>query len=304
MTNTIANEIKKTGIGLHSGKTVEVRILPDRAAKGRYFARVDLPGKPEVLAATSAVHSTTLSTELCQGTATVRTVEHLLSALSASGVHCARIEIDGPEVPLLDGSAKEWTEAIVQAGIVPCTEEEGDREPDILTQAITVREGDSFVCAMPSSELRFTYGIDFAHHPAIGNQWASWNPAEEPFGETIAPARTFGLAEEIEQLRQMGLIQGGSLDNALVCDRDGWINPPLRFDNEPARHKLLDLVGDLSLLGPIPQAHYLAYKASHKLHVQLARAIQRRDDAIENGSSGRPIVEYNTQKLADCPCND
>jgi UDP-3-O-[3-hydroxymyristoyl] N-acetylglucosamine deacetylase len=273
MTNTLNKPFEKTGIGLHSGETVRVRVLPDRAGKDRYFVRVDLPGEPEVLATASSVERTTLSTELRQDTAVIRTVEHLLAALSASGVDCARIEIDGPEVPLLDGSAKEWTEAIATAGIVPCPGEESENEPDILSEAIAIHESDAFVTAIPSSELRFTYGIDFAHYPAIGHQWMSWSPTEEPFAEAIAPARTFGFAEEIEQLRQMGLIKGGSLDNALVCDRQKWLNPPLRFDNEPARHKLLDLVGDLSLLGRIPQAHFLAYKASHKLHVQLARAI-------------------------------
>ncbi|MDY7015001.1 MAG: UDP-3-O-acyl-N-acetylglucosamine deacetylase [Cyanobacteriota bacterium] len=287
MTNTLNKPFEKTGIGLHSGKTVRVRVLPERAGKGRYFARVDLPGKPEIPATASSVDRTTLSTELRHNEATIRTVEHLLAALSANGVNYARIEIDGPEVPLLDGSAKEWTEAIARAGIVPCEEKGTEPEPKILTEAITVREGDAFVAAIPSTELRFTYGIDFARYPAIGNQWASWSPVEASFAEAIAPARTFGFAEEIEQLRRMGLIQGGSLDNALVCDRNGWLNPPLRFDNEPARHKLLDLVGDLSLLGSISQAHFLAYKASHKLHVRLARAMQTRDRADFDRLEGR-----------------
>jgi UDP-3-O-[3-hydroxymyristoyl] N-acetylglucosamine deacetylase len=129
-----------------------------------------------------------------------------------------------------------------------------------------------FVAAIPATEICFTYGIDFSYS-AIGNQWFSWFPGREKFEFAIAPARTFGFADQIEYLRQKGLIKGGSLENALVCDHQGWVNPPLRFANEPVRHKLLDLVGDLSLLGVIPQAHFLAYKASHKLHVQLAKAI-------------------------------
>ncbi len=114
-----------------------------------------------------------------------------------------------------------------------------------------------------------TYGIDFTYE-AIGNQWHSWSPAEANFATEIAPARTFGFAEQIEQLQRSGLIKGGNLENALVCSHQGWVNPPLRFTNEPARHKLLDLVGDLSLLGLLPTAHLIAYKASHKLHTQLA----------------------------------
>ena len=129
-----------------------------------------------------------------------------------------------------------------------------------------------FVAALPSPHTLFSYGVDYPYQP-IGRQWYSWNPQVESFKDAIAPARTFGFADQIEQLRGMGLIKGGSLENALVCDREKWLNPPLRFENEPVRHKLLDLIGDLSLLGKIPQAHYLGYKASHKLHTQLAQKI-------------------------------
>lgn len=145
--------------------------------------------------------------------------------------------------------------------------------PLTLTSPIWIREGDAFVAVLPASETRFTYGIDF-DCSVIGNQWHSWSPLSESFAEAIAPARTFGLANQVEQLRQTGLIKGGSLENALVCGDQGWLNPPLRFSNEPVRHKLLDLVGDLSLLGTFPQAHFLAYKASHKLHIQLAQALR------------------------------
>jgi UDP-3-O-[3-hydroxymyristoyl] N-acetylglucosamine deacetylase len=260
--------IEKSGIGLHSGMQTQVRILPANKGEGRYFVRVDLPGKPVIPARIEFVGQTLLSTELIQKGASVRTVEHLLGALAASGVVDACIEIDGPEVPLLDGSAHIWTAAIAQAGLTASPV----LADFVVTEAIWIREGDTFVAALPSSELRFTYGIDF-QSLAIGNQWYSWSPQSENFAEAIAPARTFGLVEQVEQLRQAGLIKGGSLENALVCDQKNWLNPPLRFANEPVRHKLLDLVGDLSLLGNFPQAHFLAYKASHKLHIQLAQAI-------------------------------
>jgi UDP-3-O-[3-hydroxymyristoyl] N-acetylglucosamine deacetylase len=188
------------------------------------------------------------------------------------GTDNARIEIDGPEVPLLDGSAQEWAAAIAQAGV---TRQAEIRSQYVLTEPIWIHHGDAFVAALPAPELRFTYGIDF-DLPAIGNQWHSWSPAQEPFMSAIAPARTFGLAHQIDQLQAQGLIKGGSLDNALVCGPEGWLNPPLRFSNEPARHKLLDLVGDLSLLGQFPLAHVLAYKASHRLHTQLAQLIAQR----------------------------
>jgi len=332
-------------VGLHTGVLTKVRVLPAAVGEGRYFVRVDLPGAPVIPARVEAVVSTSLSTELGWKDARVRTVEHLLAALVALGVHDARIEIDGSELPLLDGSAAEWVEALgafpgrarfrecppmscagatrqgghlwkrarervgslaepwaVQRFVSerlsfpetpttgwalsetthPCRCRVGERQGGRLwtrkapitkiTEPVWVQRGDAFVCAMPASKTRFTYGIDFSL-PAIGNQWHSWFPVSEDFATEIAPARTFGLADQIQQLREQGLIKGGTLDNALVCGADGWLNPPLRFANEPVRHKLLDLVGDMSLLGTIPVAHYLAYKASHQLHVQLAQKI-------------------------------
>ncbi|MBD1835049.1 UDP-3-O-acyl-N-acetylglucosamine deacetylase [Cyanobacteria bacterium FACHB-472] len=271
---TLGASFELSGIGLHSGVVTHVRVLPAEAGEGRYFVRVDLPDSPQIPARVKAVVSTTLSTELGEGSARVRTVEHLLCALAGTGIDNARIEIDGPEVPLLDGSALEWVKAISQVGVVP----NFDSSPDssfILQEPVWVYDGDAFVAALPAPLTRFSYGIDF-DLAAIGNQWHSWCPTQESFAQAIAPARTFGLAHQIEQLQTAGLIKGGSLDNALVCGSQGWINPPLRFSNEPARHKLLDLVGDLSLLGDFPVAHILAYKASHNLHIQLAQQLAQK----------------------------
>ncbi len=274
MSQTLTKPLECTGVGLHSGATITARLLPETAAVGRYFVRTDLPQQPRIRANLASVHQTLLSTELIAQDATIRTVEHLLATLAALGVENVRIEVNGPEVPLLDGSARPWADAIASAGVTPdCAAYLKPAFP--LTQPLTVYEGDAFVSAIPAPQLRFTYGIDFPRYAAIGQQWWSWIPAQDDFSSAIAPARTFGFADQIEQLRQAGLIKGGSLDNALVCDNQRWLNPPLRFDCEPARHKLLDLIGDLSLLGNIPQAHYFAYKASHKLHVQLAQEISR-----------------------------
>jgi len=296
--HTLGDMFERSGVGLHSGISTTVRVLPALVGEGRYFVRVDLPEAPIIRAGVEAVHQTTLSTELrsdpSQGEVFVRTVEHLLAALACSGVDDARIEIDGPEVPLLDGSALVWVEAIQEVGVVTGDGEMGrwgdgetrERQKDIPNsqfpipnsqfpipkQPIWVYQEDAFVAALPAPRLRFTYGIDF-DLPAIGNQWYSWTPEQETFAEAIAPARTFGLVHQIEGLRKAGLIKGGSLENALVCGEQGWLNPPLRFSNEPVRHKLLDLVGDLSLLGKFPVAHFLAYKASHNLHIQLAERL-------------------------------
>ncbi|MEA5572055.1 UDP-3-O-acyl-N-acetylglucosamine deacetylase [Calothrix sp. UHCC 0171] len=274
--HTLAAEIVHTGVGLHSGNTTKVRILPAPPQSGRYFVRVDLPAAPMIPAQVAAVSHTVLSTQL--GTEVhIRTVEHLLASLAAMGVDNARIEIDGAEVPLLDGSAKIWAESIAEVGLVPQAVADDAKVLEIR-EPIWVKHEDAFVCAMPAAETRFSYGIDF-DLPAIANQWYSWairpksDKIDSSFMTEIAPARTFGLLHQIEYLQKSGLIKGGSLDNALVCGQEGWLNPPLRFANEPVRHKILDLVGDLSLLGNFPLAHFLAYKASHNLHIQLAQKI-------------------------------
>ena len=272
MMTTIKEAFELSGVGLHFGVTTTVKVLPAEAGSGRYFVRVDLANKPIIPAQIDAVSQTTLSTELKAKEAKIRTVEHLLAALVGSGIDDARIEIDGAEVPLLDGSAKVWCEAIASVGVISTSPSNSDSLPIIPNVPIWVKDNDAFVIAFPASGTRLTYGIDFSYS-AIGNQWHSWHISNNNFATEIAPARTFGFAEQIAQLQQAGLIQGGSLDNALVCSHDGWLNPPLRFTNEPARHKLLDLVGDLSLLGQLPQAHIIAYKASHKLHIQLAKQL-------------------------------
>ena len=266
--HTLAGEVTRSGIGLHSGTSTQVTIRPAAAGEGRYFVRVDLPDAPVISAQIEAVNPTMLSTELVNGNAKVRTVEHLLASLVGLGVDNARIEMDGAEVPLLDGSAYKWAVAIADVGLVS----QSAQVTRSILEPIWIYEGDAFVAAIPAPALRFSYGIDF-ELAAIGNQWHSWSPDRDSFLTEIAPARTFGLAHQIDQLRSSGLIKGGSLENALVCGDDGWLNPPLRFSNEPVRHKLLDLVGDLSLLGAIPIAHFLAYKASHRLHTQLAQKI-------------------------------
>jgi len=269
---TIAAPFALSGIGLHSGEQVSVTVSPAPINSGRYF----IYGDAKITADTTVVAASQLSTELRQNGTGVRTVEHLLSALFGMGVHNACIELDRPELPILDGSALPWVEEIAKVGIE--TQLQGEHLIP-LPEAITVSKGDSFVTAIPADTLRFTYGIEYPTQ-AIGEQWFSWSPAIANFGERfaseIAPARTFTLAAYIDQARAAGLIKGGSLENALVCDAERWINPPLRFADEPCRHKLLDLIGDLSLLGFLPRAHILAYKASHNLHAEFAIALAQK----------------------------
>jgi len=267
---TISKSFSLAGVGLHSGEVATVTVLPAEPDMGRFFVYHDR----HIPAQVQSVAATVMSTELKVESAAVRTVEHLLAALSSMGVDNARIEVDLPELPILDGSALPWVEAIDRAGIKVQTL---PRKYLAIEQVLTVQRGDGFVAAFPSDQLRFSYGIEFPT-TAIGTQWFSWQPDPDNFAAAfaaeIAPARTFTMASEVEYLRDRGLIKGGSLENALVCDRNGWLNPPLRFADEPCRHKLLDLIGDLSLLGLLPQAHIVAFKASHTLHIQLAQAIQ------------------------------
>ena len=166
--HTLAGEITQNGVGLHSGVNTQVRILPALPGNNRFFVRVDLPNSPIIPAQVAAVSQTVLSTQLGKGEVCVRTVEHLLAALAAMGVDNARIEIDGPEVPLLDGSATIWCERIAEVGLVPQTAN-NSTVPLIITEPIWIYEGDAFVCALPAPETRFSYGIDF-NLAAIGNQ--------------------------------------------------------------------------------------------------------------------------------------
>ncbi|GBG60786.1 hypothetical protein CBR_g12524 [Chara braunii] len=242
----------------------------------------------------------------------VHTVEHLLSALEGMGVDNVRIEIgwdrsagaaavsggNDVEIPILDGSAKPWVEAIREAGVAVAKDARGHFRKRWLIKPenpVIVYEGDSFVMAIPSASTQITYGIDFPQLPVVGRQWFTWRPdvraaakqgggpnggyAYGGYDSHVAPARTFGILEQLEELRAKGLIKGGSLENALVCSMNsGWVNPPLRFENEPCRHKMLDLIGDLSLCAHggnpgFPLAHVVAYKASHALHIRFARAL-------------------------------
>ncbi|BFM40123.1 UDP-3-O-acyl-N-acetylglucosamine deacetylase [Synechocystis sp. LKSZ1] len=270
MGHRLTTSVIVEGVGLHLGLTTRVALHPASPGQGRFFVRVDLPDQPIIPANLRQVRESLLSTELGTPPATVRTVEHLLAALVALGIEDVRIDIDGPEVPLCDGSALPWLQALESSGLTPYATGE---TPWVLTMPLSVQEKDAFVAAFPSPDLRLSYGIDFTYAP-IGQQWLTWQPQAENFAQALAGARTFGFADQIAHLRETGLIKGGSLENALVCDHETWLNPPLRFADEPVRHKLLDLLGDLALLGSLPQAHIVAYKASHRLHTRLAQQLE------------------------------
>lgn len=263
---TLAAEVERQGIGLHSGAVSTVRLCP--CAQPGFYLRFE--GDAEtVRLSPDQVRDSQLCTTLDLGTRRVATVEHLLAALAGSGLSHAEIVVQGGEIPLLDGSALGWVEAIAEAGLQPAASE---RPPaPQLEQPLVRHRGSSVITATPADRFSLVGIIDFPQ-AAIGRQQLALELTPERFVEEIAPARTFGFREQVEQLRAAGLIQGGALDNALVCDGDQWLNPPLRFADEPVRHKLLDLIGDLALVG-FPQAQVLVYRGSHGLHTDLAAAL-------------------------------
>jgi len=264
---TLASPIEVSGIGLHSGALGRVRLqASDRV--GYTVAWLDRPDLPQQRLHPSQVCDTRLCTCLQLGERRLATVEHLLAALAGCGVSQAEILVEGEEIPLLDGSAQPWVEAIGAAGLQPM----GARQPPPLPpEGLIERRGTSFAAILPADTLSVAVAIEFPQ-AAIGRQLFSLELTPERFVAEIAPARTFGFREQVDQLLAAGLIRGGALDNALVCDGDGWLNPPLRFEQEPVRHKLLDLLGDLALVG-LPQAQVFAYRGSHQLHTALARSM-------------------------------
>ncbi|KAB2620072.1 UDP-3-O-[3-hydroxymyristoyl] N-acetylglucosamine deacetylase 2 [Pyrus ussuriensis x Pyrus communis] len=283
---TLAGCIEGKGKTLHSGKVSAVKLWPDHAGKGRYF----VCRSNAIRASIEFTEESPLCTTLCKDGLKIRTVEHLLSALEAMEVDNCRIEIKNSdpedidiEVPIFDGSAREWVEAIKQVGLKEATDEQGnccEKMAAHMNEPVHVWRNNSFVAAFPSPEIRITYGIDFPQVDAIGCQWFSVTSLDNSFySKQIALSRTFCIYEEVEQMRKAGLIKGGGLENAIVCSSSkGWLNPPLRFPDEPCRHKVLDLIGDLSLFARfgsqgLPVAHIVAYKGGHALHSDLVRRL-------------------------------
>ena len=264
---TIERAIRFEGIGLHSGRSVCLFIDPAERG-GRVF--VTEKGT-EIPASIDAVDSAARATILGVEGDRVATVEHLLAALSMAGIDHARIRIDGPEVPAFDGSAAPILEWLLGAGFVSLGEK---RNPIVLSRAIEIQDDDCSIRAVPAETFGIDYEIDFPH-PAIGYQRFNEDIVNAlVFAAEIASARTFGLMAEVEALRKAGLGLGGSLDNTIVVNEAGVMNEGgLRMQGEFVRHKVLDLIGDLSLLGAPLRAKVSVSKGGHRLHHELVRAI-------------------------------
>ncbi len=266
---TLKSAVSRRGVCLHSGNETEVTLLPCDDF-GFYISWVNSSASPVRLTSSNVVNSQ-LCTKLDLGNQSISTVEHLLAALVGCGLTHAHIVVSGNEIPLLDGSAIGWVEAIQQAGIIPLS---SPRDPlPVITKSFVINKGSSVIAVTPNESCHLIGIVDFPY-PAIGKQIFSLNLTPQSFVKDIAPARTFGFKDQIDYLMDQGLIKGGDLNNSLVCDGNSWLNPPLRFNDEPVRHKLLDLIGDLALVG-LPKAQVLVYKGSHALHAKLADAISQ-----------------------------
>jgi UDP-3-O-[3-hydroxymyristoyl] N-acetylglucosamine deacetylase len=256
-------------MGLHSGRKVNLRLLPAAPDTGIVFRRTDLGGV-EIPAQASYVHRVDFATSLFHEGAEVKTVEHLLGAFFGMGIDNVEVELDAAEVPILDGSASPFVYLIRDAGTV---NQNRTRRYLRVLKPMEVSEPGRWIKVLPAEDLRVTYTIEFSH-PLIRQQTLTIPVSEATFEDQVAPARTFGFMRDVEALRVRGLTLGGSLDNAVVLSESGVLNPTLRFPNEFVRHKILDALGDLSLAGFPLKAHVLVHKGGHRLHSQMANLLR------------------------------
>lgn len=266
--HTIAKEVSYSGIGLHSGKDVLMTFKPAAAGAGIIFVRTDLPGRPEIKALAENVSSTVKATTLSANGAEVFTVEHLMSALAMMAIDNIYIEMSSPEPPVTDGSAKVFCELLEEAGL---QEQEAEREVYAVDKAFTVYDGDRYIAVLPYDGYRISF-TSINEHPMLGTQYFDILLDKESYKKEIMPARTVAFTHELEMLRKMGLGLGGSLENVVVFDENKILSVP-RFEDELIRHKILDVIGDLYLLGPI-KAHVIAVKTGHAFNSQIAKQIQ------------------------------
>lgn len=274
---TLAQPVEASGIGLHTAVPVQLRLVPAPPDTGYVFIRTDLGGF-EIPASVEWVAHCSYATTLMRTGVMLSTVEHLLAALRGGNVDNVYIEVDNLEIPIMDGSAEAFTDMIERAGIV---EQPLARKALLVRETVSIEQGDRRIQIEPADSYEIDCLIDFPH-PLIGTQRFKVNVTDGAFGREIAAARTFGFTEEIEALRRANLIRGGSLDNAIVLTQDGMLNETsLRFVDEFVRHKILDIIGDLALLGMPIMGRVTAHKSGHILHAALMTKLLRQRTAWE-----------------------
>ena len=269
---TIQKEASLKGVGLHTAGKVNIKFMPAGVDSGINFIRTDLPGKPVLKASIENVLSQSGSlrrTSLVKGNAQVHTIEHLMSALMGLGIDNLNIELDNSEIPGMDGSSLNFIEALNKAVVI---EQEKERSPYIIKEPIFVEENGSSIIALPYPEFKVSYTLNY-NHPFLKSQFKELNATTESFVSELAGARTFCLEEEANELQQQGFGQGANYTNTLVMGKKGIIDNTLRFDDEFVRHKILDLMGDLYLLGSFLKGHIIALRSGHSLNLKLVRKI-------------------------------
>ena len=277
---TLRNSIKATGVGLHTGDKVLLTLCPAAVDTGIVFRRTDLNPVAEIPARADLVGETTLSTCLIHGDARVSTVEHLLSAMAGLGVDNAYVDVTAPEIPIMDGSAAPFVFLLQSAGIV---EQHAAKKFIRVRKEVTVTDGDKTASFLPLEGFKISFGIDF-DHPVFKHRAATTEIdfSTTSFVREVSRARTFGFVEEIEYLRSKGLARGGSMDNAVVIDDYKVLNHGgLRYDDEFVKHKVLDAIGDLYLLGYSLIGEYRAFKSGHALNNHALRTLIANKDAWE-----------------------
>ena len=277
---TLRNPIRATGVGLHTGQKVYLTLKPAPVDTGIVFRRTDLSPVVEIPARAGNVGDTTLSTTLVKGDARVSTVEHLLSAMAGLGIDNAYVELSAPEVPIMDGSAGPFVFLIQSAGI---EEQDAAKRFIRIKKPVSVSHGDKVASFHPFDGFKVSFGIHF-DHPVFRDRRleAEVDFSTTSFVKEISRARTFGFMHEIEYLRSKGLVQGGSVDNAIVVDEYRILNEDgLRYEDEFVKHKILDAIGDLYLLGHSLIGEFRAYKSGHALNNQLLHALMQQRDAWE-----------------------
>jgi len=287
---TLKKEILCSSIGLHTGRKVNMTIKPAPVDTGILFVRRDLPEARPIPADFKMVCDTSLATTIGNGEATVSTVEHILSAFCGMGLDNAVVELDSFEVPIMDGSALPFVNMLKTVGT--CSQGKS-KKMLIITKPVSVKEGESSAMFLPSPEFKISYEIEFANR-VIGRQSYSFVFSDKNYEDAICFARTFGFLKEVEYLQARGLGLGGSLDNAIVLDEERVINKNgLRMPDELVKHKILDAIGDLFLLGMPIIGHFVAYKSGHRLNNLLLRELMRQE------SSWHILTDYDRQRTPE-----
>jgi UDP-3-O-[3-hydroxymyristoyl] N-acetylglucosamine deacetylase len=271
--HTIKKEIIVKGISLHTGEDARIIMKPAAPNTGIVFYRSDLdqtikiPAEP--FSVVNLVRNTTIGSRENENVR-INTIEHLMAALWGAGIDNLEVEVSGPEIPVIDGSAYPYYQKLMDAGR---EKQQAKRQLFKIEEALFEREESSYITILPYQGFKISYTLDY-DHPVVGTSFFEFEESEDDFAAEISKARTFGFASEVEKLHEQGLALGGSLDNAVLIDKDKTVNP-LRFDNEFVRHKILDVIGDMALNGRI-QGHIIAVKSGHRLHVKMAKKIREK----------------------------